>query len=55
MKVILKSCTGYVGTDHQEEIEVDENITEKELDEIAWENAIQVHGLEGWWEKVEND
>ena len=42
MKVKLIMDCGYVGTDYEEEVEVDDNTTEKELEEMAkeffWEN-----------------
>ena len=42
MKIKLTMDCGYVGTDVEEEMEVDDNITEKELEELAeeffWEN-----------------
>lgn len=42
MKIKLTMDCGYVGTDYEEEVEVDDNTTEKELEELAkeffWEN-----------------
>ena len=42
MKIKLKMDCGYVGTDYEEEMEVDDDITEKELEkleiEFFWEN-----------------
>ena len=42
MKVKLIMDCGYVGTDEEKEIEVDDDTTEKELEELAkeffWEN-----------------
>lgn len=42
MKIKLKMDCGYVGTDSEDEMEVDDNITEEELEELAleffWEN-----------------
>ena len=42
MKIKLKMDCGYVGTDYEEEMEVDDDITEKELEKLAteffWEN-----------------
>ena len=42
MKVKLVMDCGYVGTEEEEEIEVDDDTTEKELEELAkeffWEN-----------------
>ena len=42
MKIKLTMDCGYGGTDMEEEMEVDDNITEKELEELAeeffWEN-----------------
>ena len=42
MKIKLTMDCGYVGTDVEEEMEVDDDITEEELNELAqeffWEN-----------------
>ena len=35
MKIKLVMDCGYVGTDYEEEVEVDDNTTEKELEELA--------------------
>ena len=42
MKIKLTMDCGYVGTDYEEEMEVNDDITEEELEELAveffWEN-----------------
>ena len=42
MKIKLVMDCGYVGTDYEEEVEVDDDTTEEELEEMAveffWEN-----------------
>ena len=42
MKIRLAMDYGYAGTDYEEEVEVDNDITEEELEELAeeffWEN-----------------
>ena len=37
MKIKLTMDCGYVGTDYEEEMEVNDDITEEELDELAIE------------------
>ena len=50
MKIKLKMDCGYVGTDYEEEMEVDDDITEKELEKLAteffWENFSGSYGYE---------
>ena len=50
MKIKLTMDCGYVGTDVEEEMEVDDNTTEKELEELAeeffWENFHGSYGYE---------
>lgn len=50
MKIKLSMDCGYVGTDQEEEIEVDDDITEEELDDLAteffWENFNGSYGYE---------
>ena len=50
MKIKLTMDCGYVGTDYEEEIEVDDDTTEEELDELAteffWENFHGSYGYE---------
>ena len=43
----------WVGTETEDTVEVDDNMSDRELDEMAWEAAIEAQGVEGWWEKVE--
>ena len=51
MKILLKNRSCWVGTEQEEEIEVDDNISDEDLDKIAWDEAIEAQGIEGWWEK----
>ena len=50
MKIKLTMDCGYVGTDYEEEMEVNDGITEKELEELAveffWENFHGGYGYE---------
>lgn len=50
MKIKLTMDCGHVGTDVEEEMEVDDNTTEKELEELAseffWENFSGSYGYE---------
>ena len=50
MKIKLAMDCGYVGTDYEEEVEVDDDITEEELEEMAveffWENFGGSYGYE---------
>ena len=50
MKIKLTMDCGYVGSDYEEEIEVDDDTTEEELDELAteffWENFHGSYGYE---------
>lgn len=50
MKIKLTMDCGYLGTDYEEEMEVDDNTTEKELEELAteffWENFHGDYGYE---------
>ena len=50
MKVKLTMDCGYVGTDYEEEVEVDDDITEEGLEELAeeffWENFHGSYGYE---------
>ena len=51
MKILLKNRSCWVGTEQEEEIEVDDNTSDEDLDKIAWDEAIEAQGIEGWWEK----
>lgn len=50
MKIRLAMDCGYVGSDYEEEVEVDDDITEEELEELAivffWENFHGSYGYE---------
>ena len=50
MKIRLAMDCGYVGTDYEEEVEVDDDTTEEELEEMAveffWENFNGSYGYE---------
>ena len=50
MKIKLTMDCGYVGTDKEEEMEVDDDITEEELEELAqeffWEEFGGSYGYE---------
>ena len=50
MKIRLAMDCGYVGTDYEEEVEVDDDTTEEELEEMAveffWENFGGSYGYE---------
>ena len=50
MKIKLTLDCGYVGTDYEEEMEVNDDITEEELEELAqeffWENFHCGYGYE---------
>ena len=50
MKIKLAMDCGYVGSDYEEEIEVNDDITEEELEELAteffWENFHGSYGYE---------
>ena len=50
MKIKLAMDCGYVGTDYEEEVEVDDDTTEEELEEMAveffWENFGGSYGYE---------
>ena len=50
MKIKLVMDCGHVGTDYEEEMEVSDDITEKELEELAveffWENFSGSYGYE---------
>lgn len=50
MKIRLAMDCGYAGTDYEEEVEVDDDITEEELEELAteffWENFKGSYGYE---------
>ena len=50
MKIKLTMDCGYVGTDYEEEMEVSDDITEKELEKLAteffWENFNGSYGYE---------
>ena len=50
MKIKLTMDCGYVGTDVEKEMEVDDDITEEGLDELAeeffWENFCGSYGYE---------
>ena len=49
MKIKLTMDCGYVGTDVEEEMEVDDNTTEKELEELAEEFFFfNFHGSYGY-------
>ena len=50
MKIKLTMDCGYVGTDYEEEMEVNDDITEEELEELAvelfWEHFHGSYGYE---------
>ena len=50
MKIKLTMDCGYVGSDYEEEMEVNDDITEEELEELAveffWENFHGGYGYE---------
>ena len=50
MKIKLAMDCGYVGTDYEEEMEVNDDITEEELEELAveffWEHFHGSYGYE---------
>ena len=50
MKIRLTMDCGYMGTDYEEEVEVDDDITEEGLEELAtdffWENFHGSYGYE---------
>ena len=50
MKIKLAMDCGYIGSDHEEEIEVNDDTTEEELEELAteffWENFPGSYGYE---------
>lgn len=50
MKIRLTMDCGYVGTNKEEEMEVDDDITKEELEELAteffWENFYGSYGYE---------
>ena len=50
MKIKLTLDCGYVGSDYEEEMEVNDDITEEELEELAqeffWENLHGGYGYE---------
>ena len=50
MKIKLTMDCGYVGTDYEEEMEVNDDITEEELEELAveffWEHFCGSYGYE---------
>ena len=50
MKIKLTMDCGYVGTDYEEEMEVNDDITEEELEELTkeffWENFHGSYGYE---------
>ena len=50
----IKVCveTGYAGCNHEDEFEVEDDVTENEIDEIAWELACNYITV-NWWESKE--
>ena len=50
----VKVCieTGYAGCNHEDEFEVEDDVTENEIDEIAWELACNYITV-NWWESKE--
>jgi len=52
MKILFKSSTTWVGTETGEEIEVEDDISDAELDAMAYEIAMETHQIESWWERI---
>jgi hypothetical protein len=49
--VLWKGCAGCaVGTDYEDEEVMEHDMTQKEMDEMAWEIALEQIQPEGWWE-----
>ena len=49
-KVLLKYACNFVGCDGEEEYELTEDMTENELNDLAYEQAVENVGPEGWFE-----
>ena len=49
----IKVCveTGYAGCNHEDEFEEEDDVTEKEIDEIAWELACKYITVNLWESK----
>ncbi len=54
-KVMIKTSCTWAGTEQEYEIEVKDDITDEELDDMAYLQALEDHGPEGWWEKIEDN
>lgn len=48
--VTLKSSCNFAGCESEEEYTLDSDLTEKELNEIAWEFAMESIAPESWFE-----
>ena len=54
-KVMLYSTCQYVGCDESEEYILNGDMTEDELNELAYEQAMENIQPEGWFEIIEED
>lgn len=54
-KVLIKTTCFYVGYDGEQEFILPEDMTEDELNEYAYETALNLIEPEGWFEVVDED
>ena len=54
-KIRLHAAAGFAGCDGSEVVEVEDDMTDAELDEMAGEFMYQYIAPEAWWEEAEED
>lgn len=54
-KVTIKTSCNWAGTEQEHVVEVEDDITDEALGELAYEQALEDHAPEGWWEPYKED
>lgn len=55
MKIKFHASCNFTGCDNEDEWDVPDDTTDKQLDDEAWAYALESIAPEGWWEKVEDE
>jgi hypothetical protein len=55
MKIKFHCECNFVGCDGEDELEVNDDTTDEQLDNMAWDYAMDYIQPSGWWEKVEEE
>ena len=52
-KFRIHTCCHMLGSDSYEDEVAQYDMTQKDLDELAWQAALDTIQPEGWWEKID--